>query len=416
MAKTKKNYSMYIIAGIVIILVAALVYYSGGEVGQATWRKAGLVGKRNQAVACYFQYPPGTTKEQMAVNICEGYGRKCDDADKKGYCEFGIYEKEGEEYTVSSTCAGTHRVRNDGKRKELKFDCKPVDIAQVKIQQQTGQCSNYKATSQDLKNKITEARQRIDKLAREIQSLTEQITTYEKMLNENEQKVAVACALPVCGNNQVELGEECDSADRTKCTAACKKIIPVITLTDQQQWHVYQCLSPVYFGKDAQGTMKNVGPYFTALYGPPGCPSNAATIDYDLGYLLKQRTPDRASIKLCQHKYGRWTHEGITTETDIKYDSNCDYDDRQFLDYERDKVNEVTSVEYGFVFRAQQPGTRQAYKCVKSGTPLRYNYKISFSPNCNAGQPGWEGYQNVGTLGWWLIKPELPVGVMPVVQ
>lgn len=391
MAKTKKNYSIYIIAGIVIILVAALVYYSGGEVGQATWKQVGLKGKRNQAVACYFQYPPGTTKDQMIVNQCEGYNRYCEDTDKKGSCEFGIYEKEDEEYTVrSKTCEGTHRVKNDGRRRELKFDCKP--LAQVQIQQQTAQCAQYKQTSAELRNKILDVQQKIDRLTQEIQQLTAQRTESESKLAENEQRAATACALPVCGNNQVELGEECDSTDRTKCTAACKTIVPVTPLAEDQVWHMYQC------GSDRH----------TQIGG--ACP-NKMPIDYDLGYILKNLPQgfswsDVGTITYCQHMYGYYG--AFQNEYDIKYNANCEPEDR-FINA---GYPSLTPTRYGYVFSTARPGTRLAYKCTKDyGANIRYNFRISFSPNCNAGQAGWEGYRNVGTLGYWLLKPEVPLGV-----
>lgn len=378
MAK-KKSYGIYIIAGIVIILVAAIVYYSGGTIGQAI-RKS-----ESQTIFCYFD---GATTEQWCKDM--RWGTQCSGV---GSCSFRIRQDKGANFNVGSSCGSGHDVRMDGRNRDLHYNCAP---APVKIEEKgTAQCDNLKRTSTELKNKIAEAKQKIDKLTQEIQKLTQDIQSLESMLLENEGKVATACALPVCGNSIQEPGEECDSADTTKCTATCKKIVPTVTLSDDQVWHVYQCAAP--------GSL---------LQGPPGCPSNAPTVDHDLGYMLKQSTAGTGVIAQCVHQYGSYyiVPPGITTETDITLNSNCGPDDRVLLTPGSQGVSVQKRIG-GYVFLTQQPGTRQAYKCVKSGTSLRYNYRVSFSSNCNAGQSGWDGYSNAGTLGYWLTQPVLPVGI-----
>ncbi|MBW3016106.1 hypothetical protein KY309_00665, partial [Candidatus Woesearchaeota archaeon] len=179
-------------------------------------------------------------------------------------------------------------------------------------------------------------------------------------------------------------------------------------LTEAQAWHVYQCMNPLYYGKNQDGTSINIGLY-TTTFGECGL-SNQVPNQYDSGYLLKQSRTGTGAIRYCQHQYGQYVVQ-IITETDIKFNANCDYDDRILTTAGSTGPNGVTQTILGYAFSTQQPGASQKYKCVKSGLPVRYNFRISSSPTCNAGQPGWDGYQNAGSLGWWLDQPVLPAGI-----
>ncbi|GEM_PF-2694706 len=226
MAKSKKTgHGIYVIAAIVLVVAVVIMLYSSGKFGQAVFAK-----DRTQGWSCYFDYPAGTTREQMRENSCEGWNSRCSGIEK---CDANVRKKEGETFRVTSTCEGTHNIRIDGKHRQLHFQCTPVDMAQVKIPKQTAQCSNYKATSQELKNKITEARQKIDKL-------TEQITTYEKMLNENEQKAAVACALPECVND-ADCGPGLLCWEGKCAKVDIEKPSTEIKLTDKDYLPLFQC-------------------------------------------------------------------------------------------------------------------------------------------------------------------------------
>lgn len=56
MAKKKEHYGVFIIVGIVIVFAVALVYFGGGNVGQA-------IGKEKETIFCYFD---GATEAKLA--------------------------------------------------------------------------------------------------------------------------------------------------------------------------------------------------------------------------------------------------------------------------------------------------------------------------------------------------------------
>ncbi|MCX6709133.1 MAG: hypothetical protein NTW67_05820 [Candidatus Woesearchaeota archaeon] len=153
MAK-KTGYGIYIVVGIVIIFVAALVYYSGGNVGQAVFNE-------NQKITCYFD---GATTEQWCKDT--KWARQCSGI---GSCSFSINKPRNSKYNVVSSCPGSYAITLNQEPHTLRFTCAPT--APVKIEPIISDCEQLQKQNADLKAKITATQQEISNLQTQIASV-----------------------------------------------------------------------------------------------------------------------------------------------------------------------------------------------------------------------------------------------------
>lgn len=121
MAKKKEHYGVFIIVGIVIVFAVALVYFGGGNIGQAIKKDVA------STITCKFnsEAPQSCWSAREPSWRCEGAGS----------CSFRTPRvKYGTHTGMESSCGSGEGVRIDGDPKTVTFNC-PVTSCMEEAQQ-----------------------------------------------------------------------------------------------------------------------------------------------------------------------------------------------------------------------------------------------------------------------------------------